>query len=149
MKRVWKSSISVLLTVLMVCSMITVTLPMSVDAIPTSNWVMGQDIKTLQESSEIWVVDTVNVTMPGVTGYFQHSEKLTELVGYNGSDGKGYVNITVEDGSAKLNQSHGYVKFMLVGKSDPTQEIERKTVSNKALIWSIRGDGANSFGQRC
>ncbi len=106
-----------------------------------SNWALQGGTTLSKETSEIWVVDTVTVTMPGVNGYIQHTEQMTELVGKDGQDGKGYVNVLVEDGTAAKNRDNGYFKVMLVGKSDPTQAIDRATGTDKAVIWAFRGDG--------
>ncbi|MBR5500693.1 MAG: hypothetical protein IKV74_04115 [Clostridia bacterium] len=141
MKRVWKSSISVLLAVLMVCSLITVTLPTSVGATTdSSKWYMGGGSTLVSESSEIWVVDTLKVTIPA-NGYVQHKEKLTELIGKDGKDGKGYVNVIFGDGSSAYNRDSGYGAIMLVAKADPTQAIDFGHTGTQAVIWRIRGDG--------
>ncbi len=144
MKRVWKSSISVLLAVLMVCSLITVTLPTSVDATTdSSKWYMGGGSTLVSESGEIWVVDTVRATIPA-NGYIQHNEQLTELIGKDGKDGKGYVNVIFGDGSAKYNADSGYGALMLVAKSDPTQAIEFNHTGTQAVVWRFRGDGGTA-----
>ena len=103
---------------------------------------------TAAGGTEPMVIDTVTVSLPGVNGYIQHTEKLTELVGSNGADGKGYVNVIVDDGSAAQTQALGYFKVMLVGKSDATQLIDRGGDPSKAIVWAIRHD-AGQGGRIC
>lgn len=143
MKRVVKRSISVLLTVLMLCSMVTITLPTSAGATTSSKWYMGGGSTLISESSEVWVVDTVTVTYTGA-GWIQHKEQMTELIGKDGKDGKGFINVIFGDGSVAQNRDYGYAHFQLVGKSDPTIEIPYRTVCDTALDWAFRGDGTES-----
>ncbi|MBR5280922.1 MAG: hypothetical protein IKU26_08160 [Clostridia bacterium] len=142
MKKFMKRSTAILLTVLMLCSMVTITLPTSVGAKASSKWYMGGGSTIVSESSEIWVVDTVRATIPA-NGYIQHNEQLTELIGKDGKDGKGYVNVIFGDGSAKYNADSGYGALMLVAKSDPTQAIEFNHTGTQAVVWRFRGDGGS------
>ena len=140
MKRVWKSSISVLLTVLMVCSMITVTLPMSVgaEATSTSKWSAGSGASVLSESSVTWVTDIVEVDMKSGSGYVQLDQILTDLIGENGEDGQGYINIICD------NYMTDYSFVQLVG--DPSATGIDPIRDTKAMTWYLRTDGsANSL----
>ena len=143
MKKFMKRSTAILLTVLMLCSMITVTLPTSVGATASGKWYMGGGATLLSESSEIWVVDTVKVTYTGA-GWIQHKEQMTDLIGSEGQDGKGFVNVLFEDGSVAASRDKGYAHFQLVGKADSTIEIPYRTVTDKGFDWAFRGDGQES-----
>ena len=137
MKRITRMMAFVLAMAFVLCSFVMPASATNTD----SKWSLQGGTTVSSETSEIWVVDTVTVTMPGVNGYIQHTEQMTELVGKDGQDGKGYVNVLVEDGTAAKNRDNGYFKVMLVGKSDPTQAIDRATGTDKAVIWAFRGDG--------
>ena len=139
MKRVWKSSISVLLTVLMVCSMITVTLPMSVGAesAATSKWSAGSGASVLSESSVTWVTDTVTVNLKSINGYVQLDQILTELIGSNGADGRAYVQIFPEEHTTV------FALLQLVGTPDATG-IDPVSDS-RAMSWYIRSNETPTF----
>ena len=139
MKKFTAIAAFVLTMALVLCSLLVPATTTATGS--TSNWAMGGGSTVTDETTEIWVVDTITASLPGVNGYIQHTEQMKELVGTDGKDGKGYVNVLVEDGTAELNRDNGYFKVMLVGKSDPAQAIDRVTGTDKAVIWSFRGDG--------
>ncbi len=109
----------------------------------SSNWTASSGSTIESESSEIWVVDTVTVTY-SAAGWVQHKEQMTDLIGKNGLDGKGYINVIFGDGSVAQSRDAGYAHFQLVGKADPTIEIPYRTVCDKAIDWAFRGDGTDS-----
>ena len=142
MKRVWKSSISVLLAVLMVCSLITVTLPTSVtikatESAPTSKWTTGLGAEILSESSTTWVTDTAVITLTGGSSYVQLDQLLTELVGRNGEDGRAYVQIIPE------NPLNVFAFAQLVTKPDATSIVPESDV--RAMTWYMRSNETPTF----
>ncbi len=139
MKKLMRIS-AVVLAIAMLLSVMA--LPVSATA-PVSKWTVGGGSTITSETSEIWVIDTVTVTLTKVTGYIQHAEKLTELIGEDGKDGKGWVNVIVGDGSSKAYVDTGYISVMLAGTGDATAAIPRDTVNTQALNWYLRPDGEN------
>ncbi|MBR5280079.1 MAG: hypothetical protein IKU26_03820 [Clostridia bacterium] len=119
---------------------VSVAYPMPADYNPNvSHWAVGGGSTIVSQSTEYLAVDTVTVKLPA-QGYLQHKEKLTDLIGADGQDGKGFINVIVEDGSvAKAKEC--YVQMMLVGKADPTVAVPNNAVTNQGFSWYLRPDG--------
>ena len=139
MKRVWKSSISVLLTVLMVCSMITVTLPgnVRVEATSTSKWTAGSGASVLSESSITWVTETIEVDLKSRSGYVQLDQNIADLIGSNGEDGVGYINIKPVD---HLND---FSLIQLV--ANPTATSIDPAGDSNAVSWYLRSNENQTY----
>ncbi len=146
MKKMIKKGSAFLLALLMLCSMVNITLPVSVDAAATSNWYMGGGTTTKRETTEIWVVDTATVNLAKVNGFVQNTQKLTELIGKDGKDGKGYFEVTIDDGTAAKFNSLGYCVMQLVGSKDTSSAIPFKG-NSQGVSWYIRS--SEEAGDAC
>ncbi len=132
MKR-FRQVLTALLVIVLVGSMITITLPASVGATttPASNWTLGGNAQIL--STETWVKSTVVVDLKDGNGYVQLRDKLTELIGENGEDGKGYINIICDD------YFTDYAYLQLVG--DPAATGINVESDTKAMTWYLKTNG--------
>lgn len=106
-----------------------------------SHWVVKNGAKILSESTETWKLDTVNVNMDnGERGYVQHKQKMTELIGNNNTDGRGWVNVVMEDGTWAKTTSLGYQVVQLVGDRDASGKIDLASTT-EGMSWYLRPNG--------
>ncbi|MBR5280253.1 MAG: hypothetical protein IKU26_04715 [Clostridia bacterium] len=139
--------VAALLAVVMVLPCVLVTsMPASA---AESNWIPSAGTEILEETSETWIVDTVTVEFGDGSPYksfVQHTEKLTELIGKDGSDGRSYVHVSVEDGTTGTAW-RTYVHMQLVGSSDTSATIDAAP-SSKAMTWYLYNNGASFLVSR-
>lgn len=112
----------------------------------TSNWYVSAGGELSNEKSEIWVIDTATVHLVKKDGFVQNTQKLTELIGTDGKDGKGYINVVIEDGTAAKFNSLGYCVVQLVGSSDTSSAVDHATTTSKGMNWYIRSDETGEAG---
>lgn len=110
---------------------------------PELVWIEADDACTWIESQSTetkdgMVYETVTVTMEAKGTFIQLNQLLTRLVGKNGQDGQGYVQIKVGDGSIE-DIADSYFLVQLVGSSDTTLALPG-TPSEDALTWYPRGN---------
>ena len=108
----------------------------TLDVNKNSHWTVGGGAVITGETTETMVYDTVNVDLKNINGYIQHNVKLTELIGENEADGKGYVNVICDD---YLND---YSFLQLVG--NPTATGIDPVRDTKAFTWYLRTDGVSN-----
>ncbi len=142
MMRFLKKGTAVLLAVLMVCSMITITLPNSgiVEAASSSSetkWTAGSGASVLSESSITWVTDTVKVDLKGINGYVQLDQILADLIGKNGEDGQGYVQIIPEEPTTVFAFAQ-LVTQPSATNIDPASDT-------RAMTWYLRSNENNVY----
>ncbi len=127
----------------MVVLCVILALLVSVFAIPVSatgtnsKWTLGGNATITGESTETWVTQTAVVDLKDNTGWVQLDEKLTELIGANGEDGKGTIQIIPEN----VVKDSAYVQ--LVG--DPTVTTFATHGDNRGLTWYIFDVTAHNF----
>ncbi len=112
---------------------------------PEAKWIEADDACTWieSESTEIkdgMVYETVTVSMEAKGTFIQLNQLLTKLIGKNGQDGQGYIQIVVGDGTAE-EIADAYFLVQLVGSSDTTLELPG-TPSEDAMTWYPRGNSA-------
>lgn len=117
-----------------------------------SHWVAKGGSKILSESTETWKLDTAKVELDnGEKGYVQHKQKMTELIGNNNTDGRGWVNLIVEDGTVASMNGRAYEVIQLVGDSDASDRV--KIIPNdgisgldwtNGMSWYVRTNDANN-----
>ena len=133
MKKITRMLAFVLMMALVLCSF-----AMPVGATGTaSNWTVNNGSIT-SETSEVYIVDTVTVQL-APAGYIQHTEKLTDLIGADGKDGKGFVNVIIDDGTPEKTKANSYVFMQFIGSSAVTEDIPRDGATDKGLTWYIAG----------
>ncbi len=116
----------------------SVTVPMAVSG-ASSNWTVSNGTATA-ETSEAYIVDTavVEFTSSGA-GYIQHTEQMKELIGTDGEDGKGFVHVLFEDGSASLTNARSYAFLQFIGSAQTTGDIPRDGVTTQGITWYLAG----------
>ncbi|MBP3392384.1 MAG: hypothetical protein J6L76_06315 [Clostridia bacterium] len=86
------------------------------------------------------VVETVQVQFSAKGSYIQLNKKLTDLIGSNGEDGKGYVQFVPGDGSVSAI-SKAYMLMQLVGSSDTASSVAG-TPNGGGMTWYIKGNAS-------
>lgn len=133
--------VAILLAVALVVPSVMVPAVVSAEE---SNWTPSAGTTILEETSETWILDTVTVEFGKGSPYksfIQHTEKLTELVGQDGRNGRSYVHVTIEDGT-KDTAGRTYVHMQLVGSKDTSAVIDGAP-SSKAMTWYLYNDTQN------
>ncbi|MBR5279935.1 MAG: hypothetical protein IKU26_03080 [Clostridia bacterium] len=110
---------------------------------PEAIWIEADDACTWIEdqSREIkdgMVYETVTVSMEAKGTFIQLNQLLTKLIGKDGQDGQGYIQIKVGDGSIE-DIADSYFLVQLVGSSDTTLAFPG-TPSEDAMTWYPRGN---------
>ena len=103
-----------------------------------SNWTVNQG-SIISETSEEFVVETVTVKYGATGGYIQLTEKLTELIGHGGKDGKGFINVVVGDGSPEQTKQYSYLFMQFLASDQITDLIPRDGVTDQGITWYIAG----------
>ncbi len=115
---------------------------------PASKWTKSAGATINSESTEIvavgadlLVVDTVTVTMANAHDWIQNNQKLTALIGKNGEDGTGYINVLPENLTSTCLD---YVFVKLMGKADDTStgRIDGAT----GLSWYFKSSTSSEYG---
>lgn len=88
------------------------------------------------------VLEKVTVGMESKGSFVQLDHLLTELIGKNGQDGKGYIQIVVGDGTA-AQMADAYMLVQLVSSSYTGYHIPG-TPSYDAITWYPRGNGLDT-----
>ncbi len=83
-------------------------------------------------------VVTVTVQFSAKGSYIQLDKKLTDLIGSNGEDGKGYIQIVPGDGSTQA-MADTYILMQLVGSSNVDASIAGAP-NAQAMTWYPRGN---------
>lgn len=136
MKKIKRITAFVLTFILVLCS---VGLPTGTRATETSsNWTVNQG-SIVHETSEEFVVETVTVKYGASGGYIQLTEKLTALIGNGGTDGKGFINVVVGDGSPEQTNKDGYIFMQFLASDQITDLIPRDGVTDQGITWYIAG----------
>ena len=138
MRKITRTMAFVLTMALVLCSFV---MPASA-ATSESKWTVNKGTIT-SETSEVYIVDTVTVQL-APAGYIQHTEKLTDLIGTNGKDGKGFVNVIIDDGTPEKTKANSYVFMQFIGSSAVTEDIPRDGATDKGLTWYIAGHSAEN-----
>ncbi len=135
MKKFTRMMAFVLTMALVLCSFV---MPVSATG-TTSKWTVNNGSIT-NETSEVYIVETVTVEFSKTAGsYIQYTEKLTDLIGEGGKDGKGFVNVLIEDGSPEKTNTHGYAFLQFIGSASTTEAIARDGATDKGITWYIAG----------
>ncbi len=135
MRKITRMMAFVLTMALVLCSFV---MPASA-ATAESKWTVNNGTIT-NETSEVYIVETVTVEFAKTAGsYIQYTEKLTELIGEGGKDGKGFVNVLIEDGSPEKTNTHGYAFLQFLGSKNTTEVIARDGATDKGITWYIAG----------
>ena len=138
MRKITRTMAFVLTMALVLCSFV---MPASA-ATSESKWTVNKGTIT-SETSEVYIVDTVTVQL-APAGYIQHTEKLTDLIGADGKDGKGFVNVIIDDGTPEKTKANSYVFMQFIGSSAVTEDIPRDGATDKGLTWYIAGHSAEN-----
>lgn len=109
-------------------------------------WIVSDDGWTFIESQSTevqngMVLETVTVSMSSSGTFIQLDHLLTKLIGKNGQDGEGYVQIVAGNGTA-AELADSYMLVQLVGSSYTGYHIPG-TPSFDALTWYTRGNGTS------
>ncbi len=83
-------------------------------------------------------IATVTVQFSAKGSYIQLDKKLTDLIGSNGEDGRGYIQIVPGDGSTQA-MADTYVLMQLVGSSNADTSIAGAPNAG-AMTWYPRGN---------
>lgn len=137
MKKFTRITAFVLTFAMVLCSFImptstTAATPMS------SKWTVNHG-SIISETSEAYVVDMVTVKYGASGGYIQHTEKLTELIGSGGKDGKGFINVVVGDGSPEQTNAYSYLFMQFLASDQISADIPRDGATDQGLTWYIAG----------
>ena len=114
---------------------------------PTEKWIAADDACAWidSQSTEVkdgMVYETVVVTMEAKGTFVQLDQLLTKLIGKNGQDGQGYIQIKVGDGSIE-DIADSYFLVQLVGSSYTGYAIPG-TPSEDAMTWYPRGNSVDA-----
>ncbi len=104
----------------------------------TSKWTVNNG-SIVSETSETYIVDTVTVKFNASGSYIQHTEKLTELIGSDGKDGKGFINVIVDDGSPEVTRRNSYIFMQFLASNQIGEDILRDGVTDQGITWYIAG----------
>lgn len=110
---------------------------------PEGKWIAADDACTWIESESTetkdgMVYETVTVTMDAKGTFIQLDQLLTKLIGKNGQDGQGYIQVVVGDGTAE-EIADAYFLVQLVGSSYTGYEIPG-VPSEEGMTWYPRGN---------
>lgn len=100
------------------------------------SWIENQTTET----KDGMVYETVTVSMEAKGTFIQLNHLLTKLIGKNGQDGQGFVQIVVGDGTAE-EIADAYFLVQLVGSSYTGYEIPG-VPSEEGMTWYPRGNSA-------
>ena len=138
MKKFTRITAFVLAFALVSCLFVIPTGTVATTNASSSHWTVNHG-SIVSETSEEYVVETVKVKFAATDAYIQHTERLTDLIGSDGKDGKGFVKVVVGDGSPEQTNQYSYLFMQFLASNEITELIPRDGVTDQGITWYIAG----------